>query len=473
MKEKLTQLGGKMRAGLNAVFEPNMDIKWRMLTMAVIRFLYVFLTFAVLKYREYVNNTGYGIYYVFWKDLIGWVFFLGVTWLYFKLKERGTFLSAVMHVLFILYYIPINAAYGLNARGEGFLFASNLYFLFIILAVFFIQRLLKKKEGTLQKIFPAREEGKLPVALMIFCAVVCLLIVAYKVWYNGFSFSFNLLGEGVYEDRAEHYVFLQSIAGKGIGYLLSILQNLAQVVIPIYLFVALSHKRWLQAAFAALGILCLFSVTSRKGIVFFAAVIVAVWLVTQFKWEDRFERLFEVGVVLLLILCLGERWILDSNRIYLLLVRREMYIPAWMNTCYFSFFINNGPLLWTDDTFLLQNLLPQVYDLPPLEMISATFFGGEIASPNTGMMGEAVMHFGYWGIFVYPPLMAAVLWLIDRVTSPYGKGVMLVMAAKMALQLLNVPLTRTDTILSVVLFTFILWGLLWIRPKKRKEEEIG
>jgi hypothetical protein len=76
------------------------------------------LTFAVLKYREYVNNTGYGIYYVFWKDLIGWVFFLGVTWLYFKLKERGTFLSAVMHVLFILYYIPINAAYPIDDNSS-------------------------------------------------------------------------------------------------------------------------------------------------------------------------------------------------------------------------------------------------------------------------------------------------------------------------------------------------------------------
>lgn len=81
-------------------------------------------------------------------------------------------------------------------------------------------------------------------------------------------------------------------------------------------------------------------------------------------------------------------------------------------------------------------------------MINNNYFGGYVPSPNTGLFADAYMNFGIIGIIIYPLLISFVLNKSEGIYRKYGLGIMTVMAVKLAIHLTNVPLLRTDFVLS-------------------------
>ena len=90
-------------------------------------------------------------------------------------------------------------------------------------------------------------------------------------------------------------------------------------------------------------------------------------------------------------------------------------------------------------------------------MINDNYFGGYVPSPNTGLFADAYMNLGIVGVLTYQMIISYVLHKSDGIYQEYGSGIMNVMAVKLAIHLTNVPLLRTDFILSYFLFTFVLW----------------
>lgn len=105
----------------------------------------------------------------------------------------------------------------------------------------------------------------------------------------------------------------------------------------------------------------------------------------------------------------------------------------------------------------MQKLIPNAYADSYLQMINKTFFGGYVPSPNTGLFADAYMNFGVCGVILYPFLLSFVLNKSEGIFQKYGPGILTVMAVKLAIHLTNVPLFRTDFVLSYFLFVFVLW----------------
>ena len=144
-----------------------------------------------------------------------------------------------------------------------------------------------------------------------------------------------------------------------------------------------------------------------------------------------------------------------------------MYMPTWLSGMYFDYFTNHGPVLLSDSAIIFQMFMPSVYPESVLNMISDEFFQGQMPSPNAGMFAEAIMQFGPVGVIFFPFLLFLVCSWSNRVYCQYGLGISILIASKFAIQLTNVPLLRTDFVLSFGLFTFAAMLITFFSTRRR------
>lgn len=437
----------------------------QMIQWTAIRYLYLLLALLVLKGQWYVGAGSYGIDFVFWKEFPALVGFLAVTLLHAHFEPKQYFVKITVHTLYVLYFIPLNCAFSLNNCSFGFFLLSSLYFALLILAVFFLSRFLEDKLNNLRPSHLSQKKslsGDKMIAL--FCLVLCCIFILYKLCYNGLSFSVSMDSEDVYGNRAEYQSFLDSISGTFLSYLITLIRHPINYLAPFYLLVCLLRKRYVGAGISLLTIFASYAISASKSSLLFIPIVLAVWLLYRLKLHRHFNRIFDLGILALLVLCVSEHLLLKSDRFYTLILRRQMYLPAWLNTMYYEYFMENGPVWWSQNTFLLQNLLPDVYDLSPLTIISNEFFQGQVPSPNTGLFAEAVMHAGVLGVLIYPILLSIMLILSGKILKHHSAPVQLFLAAKLAINLSNVPITRTDFVLSYILFMAALLLLPFLSP---------
>ena len=101
-------------------------------------------------------------------------------------------------------------------------------------------------------------------------------------------------------------------------------------------------------------------------------------------------------------------------------------------------------------------ILPAQYPQGILNSINNHFYQGYVPSPNTGLFAEAYMHFGDFGIVIYPMLLTYLFKISQKTLSFYGNELTILVAVKLVLQLTNVPIVRTDFVLSFVLFVLVI-----------------
>lgn len=441
--------------------------------MFALKYLYLILALLILKGEWYVGYGSYGIDFILWKELLSTAVFALVTMLHFRFEPRAYFPKVMIHVLFVLYYIPVNSAFALNNLGFGFFFLSNLYFVLLILCVYFAAEFFAGKLNSLRpRHIPAKRSLITDKALNWFCLILCGLFIFYKLCYNGLSFSVSIDSTSVYENRSEYQSFLDAISGTSLAYVITLMRNLISYAAPFYLLVSLLRKKYIGVGISLLAILSSYSMSSGKSTLFFIVIAAGVYLLRRWNLCKYLNRIFDLGMLALLVLCLCEHFVLQSDRVYTVILRRQMYLPAWLNSMYYAYFMENGPVWWSQNTFLLQNLLPSVYDTSPLTIIGNVYFQGQVPSPNTGLMAEAVMHAGVLGIFLYPVVLAILIAVSGKILKQYGPAVQVLIAAKLALNLTNVPITRTDFVLSYIAFMFLLVFLPHLTPLSRRALEL-
>ena len=286
---------------------------------------------------------------------------------------------------------------------------------------------------------------------------ICLLCIAYKISYNGFSFSLNIFGDSVYTTRESYVETMNTLDSTAIGYIVTLIMNLAGYTVPFYLYLAIRKKDYFAGFVSIIALLSIFSVNSSKSAMIFVFIVFAIGFLEKNNLLSKFSKYFEVSIFCVLILSLFTYLIFKRYDFYFLILRREMFLPAWLDTKYYMLFENAPKLVWSQGTFLLQKLIPSIYSTGYLQMINNNYFGGYVPSPNTGLFADAYMNFGIIGIIIYPLLISFVLNKSEGIYRKYGLGIMTVMAVKLAIHLTNVPLLRTDFVLSYFLFTFILW----------------
>lgn len=432
----------------------------RFFILVLIKILYDYLTVNILDNLWYTGFGSYGINFNWNKEFISFSVFIIFTVFLVRRFAENSFVNLFIYALYAVYYIPINSAYAINNTDISFFICSNV---FVFLIMFFCSTRIvigrislgasSKSKKNIEDYSTLLDDKRIRIA----CFTICILCLIYKIMYNGFSFSLSIFSDTLYDARASYVASMDAISGSLIAYVLTLIKNLSGCVAPFYLYYGLKKRNIIAVSGSIICLLSLFSIAAGKGTIIFVAVVLAIlWCEKYSSFSKIIDwMLFAIGIALLF--CLIHFQVTGSYSFYFLIFRRQMYYPAWLNTLYFDYFSRNPKVYFSQSTFLLQNIIPSFYNQQPIMLISAEYYRSLIPSPNTGMFADAYMNLGIVGIFVFPVVITFLLNKSAKVFASYGEGISILMAVKFVLHLTNVPMFRTDSVLSIWLFTFLLF----------------
>ena len=430
--------------------------------MFILREIYLFAVYLNLNGVYYVGTGSYGIEFVLYKEILG-VFIFGILdYIYSFRRTEGIFKNVLIVGLFILYIIPMSCTYSLMNMSTIFFCESSLFCLLLLWAVEQKNKyvfVIKTK-----KIIDTNQSNCEMILnnswVRLFCFVCCLLVIGYKILYNGFSFNLMMDSDVLYGNRAVRSLAISSADGTLLGYFISILTNLASYIIPIYLFISIKEKNILSTIVATFSIICSYTVSSEKSTIMIIIVVFVVAWCSKKKDMVLFEKMFVGGVSVGLLYSIFVRVITKKQSIlFMLIFRRLMYLPSWLNTLYYEFFSNNSKVWWSQNTIILQKIIPDIYDSSPITLISNFFFNGVIPTPNTGLFADAYLNLGVLGIIIYPILYRLIFNAAQKIYHEYGWEIETLVAFKLVLSLTNVQLLRTNFVISFIFSTVLLYVL--------------
>lgn len=425
----------------------------QIICLFIVKYLYTYVTVITLDGLSYTGAIGgYYISYNPYKELVASVVMFIVAFYYSSIPTHFGLKSVVLHCMMFLYYIPINSAYAIHNLDASFLWlTTGHFFLIILLLTLPIEH---------KSIIDEKYEGHLYDNKIIgFCFIMCVCMILFKLLYNGFEFTISIDSESVYSNREEFNRSLSAVGGTVFSYLYVLFSNIGSSVAPFYLFISLKRKKIFPIAVSLLSILSEYALSSKKGELFGAVLVIGVYAAYRFGWLDHFDRFFNLLFVGIMSICFIERKFVRIGMIYFIFIRRVFQIPARLNFLYYEFFRINPKVMLTDSVLGLQRLLPHVYSVSPMNLISDEYFQGTMSSANTGLFGAAYMQLGIMGIILQPLLIYLLVHWAEEMIKGYGKGIVAVIGITMVMKMQSIPLLRTDFILSEILFIALI-GLL-------------
>ncbi|NLI71639.1 MAG: hypothetical protein GX361_02775 [Bacteroidales bacterium] len=429
---------------------------YKVICFIIIKLLYDFLAIANLEDVWYKSvYGGYNINFNLTKAVLAYILFFTFTLMFIRLKFDSVFTNTILTSLYSIYFIPMNSAFYLNDQPLSFLVSTHIYFALICFFVFVLSKIQMKKTSTLllnennQIYLELHKHNTLKIIQMI-SFVICVLLIVYKISYNGISFSLSIEGSDVYESRDLYLERTSQYRGSLIGYVTYFLKLFAVPATIFLLFTGLKYKKAHMIIVSILSAISNYSLNSNKGTLFFIFIVFVVFFL------ERKSIIKYASILIPLALCFALLFSIFSNSLYFIIIRRTMYVPAWLDTMYFEFFTDNNLILWTQDAVPFKWFLPDIHTKPYLQMISDEYFFGEMPSPNTGLFSEAFLNFGYLGILFYPILLSLLFKLFSVAYDSFGHGISFLFAIKIAISLTNVSMFRIDFILENILFALII-----------------
>lgn len=440
-----------------------------LICLLFIKVLYDWLAVKYLDGVYYPSVTrDYGIDMNFGKLLQGYAAYILVIFIYTRTSIIDYFTKTIVTLLLVLYYMPINSSYYLNNMHWAFFVSSHIYLLLTASFTIGIAKLRYSKRR-LTKVLVCRkyecgilDEKKDKTAVQILCwisAAFCLALIGYKLSYNGLGVSLNISGDYVYSTRE---AFLEDVMAQGaqpITYFVSFIRAISSSASLFLICSSLYTKKYYFTAIGVMTTLSEYSLATSKSSLLFIGIIVIVLFMSKLNLIEKYNEIFVIGIVFLLVISA------ESRSIHYLIPRRIFYIPSWLNTLYYSFFIDNPKLLWTQDAVPFKWFLNDAYSLSLHELINNAFFLGRTTSPNTGMFAEAFMHFGFYGVLIYPLLLSLIINWFSITLGSFGNTMSVLFATKVALSLTNVPITRIDFVLKYFVFSVIIYIIRCSFPK--------
>jgi hypothetical protein len=250
----------------------------------------------------------------------------------------------------------------------------------------------------------------------------------------GFSFSAEIfLLIDIYDVRLK----AREIDNVFTGYLSGWLTN---VILPIFIVVALDSKKPIQLVIPILAFLYLFTCFAQKFVLF---SIPLTFLFYYFS-EERKSLVFNILVVLMI------AWIHYNDITYgpvslpsigakAIILNRTFFAPAMLNSFYWDFFTGR-PLFLSDS--VLRSLIEYPFDALPPRLIGSFYFNNADMAANNGVPSDGYMGFGYSGVAVYSLIIASIFAFIANM--------------KVSHRFFVVTVTIISSFISTTLFTTLL-----------------
>jgi hypothetical protein len=249
-----------------------------------------------------------------------------------------------------------------------------------------------------------------------------LSIATYAFLFHHFRAQLNLDLSAIYEIRDQFTHNKNPL----LGYVVIWQGN---IINPLLFYLTVNKKKYLFAILIFLLQAYLFSVT---GIKIFAFSLFFAYLLARFSKHLKIAvpaaLMVGLAVSSLLYWYQGNVWPIS------LFVRRTLFTPGQLTFEYFEFFSQNPFVYLSDSVF--RRFLSYSYPLPPPLLIGIRYYEGQ--SANVGFMGNAFMHFGIAGVFVFSTLLSILLVLFDKLAArQMEEGLFFALLATPIISLIN------------------------------------
>lgn len=322
---------------------------------------------SIVPFWDYQNFTYTP---VAWQVFYSWLFLLFYSLGIYSFVNKSQNVTANVALLFFfIRLIPFTSLIACKEQSADFIFWESLYW--ILLLLFF-------------KCFkPVKipNMGNSDVWIYVLTLILMLTVIFISGYYTHFRLNFSLMN--VYELRGEAREF-------GVPLPLNYLWPAATNILPILLIYYLQKgKRWV-VCFIIFVIFLNFSITGSKSVLF--KLLFCLFL--YFFMKRNVLKLLPWLFLLLCAASLLENWLVDTNLISAMIIRRVLYIPVLLDSLYYDFLTQENSLFYTQGKDAVQFLIGEEY------------FGKAEMRANNGAFSDAFMNLKEWGCIIYPFLYA-------------------------------------------------------------------
>lgn len=181
----------------------------------------------------------------------------------------------------------------------------------------------------------------------------------------------------------------------------------AFIAAPLIFFVGLMKRNLLLMLSGFIIILVLFFATGHKTYLFIIPFVFVVHLVRN---QKRPIRWLVIGLSLSVLAGIGSYHIFGDVRLNASFMNRIYVIPAKISYQYHEYFTSNQKVYLSHS--VLSRFVEYPYTEMPISVISLFYYDNPDGHPNTGILGDAYMNFGYSGVIILFLLVAITLRLI-------------------------------------------------------------
>lgn len=348
--------------------------KKTLLEVVLLVILKLLLDYSYVTYVYPTWNTSGFLYDVnIFKYIFAWlVYMCAIYVMYLKITLH---ISEVLLFIFLLYLLPNISYYALSNQ-------NTIYFLGLTLPFFIILLFIKNNEVVDFQI--SQTVHKL---LLIISLIIVVVVIGHYIYITKGDYVFNMIDVYTFRDLYDSQNY------EGIfGYLNSWSSKILVVYLLAY---GVSKKNYFLIIFSVVAIISSYLFSGHK--MELLALIIVPFFYIYSKLDNK--RIFLiVGFILLiaigLVLFQYEKYSLLPS----LVIRRALYLPAYLNYIYFDFFSEFGHIYWSNGIFKNFIEYPMVVE-PTLEV--GQYLGHENMVANTGFLASGYMHLGYFGMLIY------------------------------------------------------------------------
>ena len=150
--------------------------------------------------------------------------------------------------------------------------------------------------------------------------------------------------------------------------------------------------------------------------------------------------------------------ICQSFTICTLLIRRALFLPAYLNYHYYDYFSTHEQDVFRQ-SFLRHLGIQSPYDIPIPRLIGEVYYNSSDTNANNGLFSDAYLNMGTVGVLLFPFLLIMVINIIDSVAKGIDDKLLIlpivvIVVVFSAGTLMSGLLTGGVGVLTLILFLF-------------------
>lgn len=393
--------------------------------------VYVNVTNPVWGYAGFSNNATQD------SLITSWLVLVFLSMLVVPLfNSKAAFYPDLLILFFVMRVVPFTSLIRFINTPNRLSILFAVYFSLI----FILTRIIRLRQVPLSISGISRSKDTIMYVGLFFFATIILFISGYYA-----HFHIHLSFDDVYDLRHQVKSFnLPTI----VKYAWSPATN----VLPLLFVFFLERKKKVICAFIVLLIMLNFSINGMKS-TFFKLLICVSFILVRIK---DFKRYYIPLFITLLLLVVVEGRIWNLHVIHDVVVRRALFVPSILDTFYYDYISQYGPVFYARGGMPVQYIIGDIY------------FGSSDIECNNGLFSDAFMNLGWLGCIVYPFIYAILFRICGSAFRAADKGLIVFAAIIMSYTLEGSELTTGLLTHGLFLFGVFMY-LISVKNYKRNK----